>query len=207
MSVKSDATDPDSRHTRATRAVHMLLALAVFYQLGTSLIMSGPKPGQADDIFFELHEYGGIATFSIVCTFWVVLLVRRQGTDPGALFPWLMQSRRAQLRDDLKSYWHSLRERSLPSYQPNSPVASAIHGLGLLLMTAMATTGVIWFAADFYGYQKSISVELIIEVHKLLSNLAWAYLVGHAGMALLHHVRQEASLREMWSFDSTHLDP
>lgn len=199
LSEKSERPAAVPHHSRMTRFIHMLLALSVIYQLGTSLVMSGPKPGQANDLFFELHEYGGLVTFSIVCTFWIILLVRRQGTDPGALFPWLIQSRRALLRDDLKSYWHSLRERSLPSYQENSPVASAIHGLGVLLMTAMVTTGAVWFTADFYGYQKSIPVELVIEVHKLLSNLAWAYVVGHAGMALLHHARNEASLGKMWS--------
>jgi len=194
---------PADRHTRATRSIHMLLALAVVYQLLTSLIMSEPAPGEPEDLLLELHQYGGLATFSFVFTFWVVLVVRRQGTRPGALFPWLSRSRRALFLDDLKRYWHAIRGRSFPAHQADSPVAAAIHGLGLLLMTAMVCTGVFWFVADFYGYQKALPVELVIDVHKILSNLAWAYLVGHAGMALLHHFRREAALGEMWSLTRT----
>mgnify|MGYP003649509327 CR=1 FL=1 len=37
-------------------------------------------------------------------------------------------------------------------------------------------------------------------LHVTFANLVWAYLIGHAGLAILHHFTSKASLSEMWSF-------
>lgn len=69
-----------------------------------------------------------------------------------------------------------------------------MHGLGLLLMTFMAGTGLVWRLIRPTGLGGTV-----LEVHKLFANLAWVYLIAHAGLAVVHHLRREASLSEMWS--------
>jgi len=41
---------------------------------------------------------------------------------------------------------------------------------------------------------------LAMTVHLALGNLVWAYLIAHAGLAVLHHLLRSMSLAIMWSF-------
>ena len=79
------------------------------------------------------------------------------------------------------------------------PLASAVHGLGLLLMTVMAVTGTVWFVNETWIYSQSTYMRLDIIAHHLFANLVWAYLIGHALLALVHHYSGQASLKIMWS--------
>ncbi|MBP1807019.1 hypothetical protein [Rubellimicrobium aerolatum] len=40
---------------------------------------------------------------------------------------------------------------------------------------------------------------LAMTVHLTLANLVWVYLIGHAGLAALHHLLRSLSLSTMWS--------
>ena len=66
-------------------------------------------------------------------------------------------------------------------------------------MTFMVTSGAIYYFASIFGTDRSATVSLIKELHQFFGNLAWAYLVGHAGMALIHHFFGHMSLSVMWS--------
>ena len=61
----------------------------------------------------------------------------------------------------------------------SAPLASAIHGLGLLAALAMGVSGAWLYTEDEPG-------GLVLKVHRALSNLMWAYVIGHAGVAVLH---------------------
>jgi cytochrome b561 len=41
---------------------------------------------------------------------------------------------------------------------------------------------------------------IAMTVHLALANLVWAYLIVHAGLALLHHLLRSMRLSTMWSF-------
>jgi cytochrome b561 len=41
--------------------------------------------------------------------------------------------------------------------------------------------------------------HLAAEMHGALANVMWAYLIGHAAMALLHQLLGEGILRKMWT--------
>ncbi len=69
-------------------------------------------------------------------------------------------------------------------------------------MMVMAMLGAIWFALDLAG-ATGAAADFAIEIHKLLGNIAWAYLIGHGLMAVLHHFRGDAGLGEMWSLRPT----
>lgn len=182
------------RHALTTRLLHMGVALAVIWQLGVSLIMQGPRGARPGDVFFTTHSYVGLAAMAVIVLFWANLMLRRLGTAHGALFPWFSAARRAALWADTRAHLAALTRLRLPHYVEDSALASAVHGLGLLLMTLMAGTGTLWwFTAP------SAAAGTFETVHKLFANLAWAYLIGHAGLAVIHHLRGDAALSEMWS--------
>jgi cytochrome b561 len=189
------------RHGIATRIVHMALAGGVIVQLSTSAIMDAPQPGRPDDIFFTAHSYAGLVTMAAALAFWIVVMARRRGTDAADLIPWVSRGRRADVAADLGRHWRAIRSGAVPEYEEWSPLASAIHGLGLLLMTTMAGLGTVWFLAGVFGAGAAPWVGLVRETHGLAGNLVYAYLIGHAGLGLLHHLRGQASLAGMWSLN------
>lgn len=190
---------PDTKHNLATRLVHAGLGIAIISNLALSLMMQGPRQGQAGDWLFNIHQYVGIAALICAFAFWSVLMVRNHGTERGALFPWFTPDRRTAFWTDVKAHIAAARRLRLPDYDDHSPLASAVHGLGLLLMTTMAATGAVYFAAPYFNAQTSAAVSFDLDIHRLLANLAWAYLIGHAGLAVIHHYSQNLSLAEMWS--------
>jgi cytochrome b561 len=192
-----------TRHTRATRIAHAGLAIAVATQLATSLIMRAPRADRAGDLFFQAHSYSGLAAMAFVALFWLVVVLRTAGTDAGLLMPWFSAPRRRALVADLRETWAALRSFRLPPYAEAAPFSAAIHGLGLLLMTTMAATGTFYFLTAQAGVSETGPLALAMEVHTLLANLVWAYLIGHALMALLHHYGSDHSLAEMWSLRRT----
>lgn len=191
-----NSTDPAaSRHTRTTRLVHAGLALAVVVQLLSSLGMQHPENGKPGNVLFEVHEYGGLTAFAFILLFWVVVTARKQGTPWGLLFPWFSSARRAALWSDIKHHATALQEKRLPPHDGASPMASAVHGLGMLLITAMAGTGTLYYIfGDDGGF-----MGVVMGVHESLANLAWAYLIGHASLAVLQHFFTDFHLRSMWS--------
>lgn len=190
----SNFTSDARRHTRLTRILHAATAIAVIWQLGLSQIMHGPKPDRPDGLPLVLHEYGGSVALGILVLFWINALLRSSGTQFGALFPWFSADRRQAFWEDLKAQASSLAKFSVPRHSQESALASAVHGAGLLLMTAMAGTGVFWWLQG-----PGPVARLAIEVHELLASLVWIYLISHAAVALLHHIRNEEPLSVMWS--------
>ena len=188
-----------SRHSFATRLLHMGLATVVMLQLLTSLWMTAPRKERQADWLFVVHEYCGVIALSLALGTWLVLTFRRRGTAVSLLFPWLNASRRRAVWEDLRDHWQLAKSRRLPGYHAENPLASAIHGLGLLLMTAMAASGTLYFVALYIDSARSEWASIDLEIHQSLANLAWVYLVAHAGFAIVHHYAQGMNLREMWS--------
>ena len=199
-STRYTAADHAARHTLATRLVHAGLALAVVTQLVTSLVMHPAEDGKAGNLWFEVHEYGGLSAFALILLFWLVLTARKRGTPAGLLFPWLSGARLGALWSDIKHHAAALRRMRLPEHDGESPFASAVHGLGILLITAMAASGTLYYIVGDGNPDAGGLVGVAMTVHKALANLAWAYLIGHAGMAVLQHLFTDFNLRRMWSF-------
>jgi cytochrome b561 len=182
------------RHGWTTRFLHTGVALAIIWQLGVSLAMQGPRGTTQGDTLFTTHSYVGLAALGLILLFWLNLMLRHVGTESGALFPWFSSARRGALWDDTKAHLGALLRLRLPHYVEGSALASAVHGLGLVLMTLMAGSGAAWWALE-----PAAPADTLEEVHKTFANLAWVYLIAHASLAVLHHLRGEASLSEMWS--------
>ena len=188
-----------TKHASLTRLAHTGLALAIIVQLLTSLVLSAPAPDAKGNWYFEVHEYGGLTAFTFMLLFWIAMLVRKHGTPLSLLFPWVSGGRLSALWSDIKLHVQSLLKFKMPTFDDHSPLASAVHGLGLLLMTAMATSGTIYYFINAGNPDAGGLVGVVMFVHKTLANLVWAYLIGHAGLAVIHHFTQNLSLSEMWS--------
>jgi cytochrome b561 len=184
----------------STRLFHGTLATAIVVQLASSQVMQVPRETHPGNWAFEVHQYSGMIALALALAFWVVVMTRIGGTDPGAMVPWFSAVRRAAFLRDLKAHWAAARAFRFADYDRSSPFAAAVHGLGLLLMTVMATTGTIYVIAGQIGYQDSPLLHLAMDLHGAAGNLVWAYLIGHAALAAIHHIKRDLSLRDMWSF-------
>ncbi len=204
----SGSTDAPGRHPLATRLFHAALAVTIVTQLLTSLVMRLPFRGRPANVFFTIHQYSGYAALVLAFLFWVNILRRRRGTAPGALMPWFSVAGLRALQDDIRLHLAFLRRLRLPPHEGSAPLASAIHGLGLALMTTLAVTGAFGVLMLNAGYRGSALVWADLQVHGALGNLAWAYLFGHVGLVLIQHLSRNMPLGVMWSFraDGPHAD-
>lgn len=192
-----------ARHSQSTRLLHGVLALAVGVQLLTSIIMQAPNARHPGNVFFAVHQVSGIAEALIVLLFWGVVVTRLVGTDAGLLVPWFGAVRRQAFYADVRLHLTAFRKRRFPPFIEESPFAAALHGLGLLLISAMAATGLVYYLAGVAGYQDFPVVGLAMDAHRLMANLVWAYLIGHGFIALLHHYGGDQNLNVMWSLGRT----
>lgn len=177
-----------------TRVLHLLIALAVVHQLGVSLIMVVPEAGKPGNIYYEFHESVGLASFGIVLAYWIWLALRRTDRGAGALFPWFSSPGRGAVLADLRAHLISLGRLRLPALE-EQPLASAVHGLGLLTATIMAGTGMLAWS----GSLSETNAERLWQVHMLVGNLMWAYLIGHVSVAVLHELAGERLLGRMFT--------
>ncbi|GAB0117334.1 cytochrome b/b6 domain-containing protein [Acidisoma sp. 7E03] len=189
--VYQSVTFDGERRSHATRILHLLLLLSVVNQLVSSQFMSRPFPGEAPSTLYALHEYIGMASFGFVLLFWLWTLVRRGETKLGRLFPWFSPRAIAAVLRDALHQAQSLLRRDFAAHSDGA-FASAVHGLGLLTLTAMAATGTVFFLVS--GSVGGFALDL----HQTIANLMWIYLFGHAGIAVLHHLLGHDILRRMF---------
>ena len=177
--------------TLPTKLLHAALLLTVLWQLGASGIVERPRAGQPGNVLYGVHQIVGLTTLGLVLAFWLWSAVRRRETPLAALFPWFSRQRLSGVLADLKIRWARLRQFRLPNGDGETPLASSVHGLGLLVALAMGATGA-WL------YTQSVPAGLALEVHKALANLMWAYVLGHAGLAVLHQATGEPVFKRMF---------
>ncbi len=181
-----------------TRLLHGGLAITIVVQLVSSLTMDAEGGGNS---VFKVHQVSGTIAFGLVLLFWLLGLIRRRGTPIARLVPWFSARLRAELWQDLGAHVRALLRLRLPEPQgggADEPLASAVHGLGLFLMTAMGGSGFLYLLVNTGDPRAGGLVGLAMTVHTTLANLAWAYLIGHAGTAMLQTLAGR-SMRRMWS--------
>ena len=146
---------------------------------------------------FTLHEYVGLAAMAIIALFWLWMLVRRQGTSLGVLFPWFSRQRLASLQEDVRLHIRCAMRLALPDPEHSVALSSAIQGVGLVLALIMATTGTIGYFAWTEGTAMTGLAGAVFEVHGTLANVMWGYLIVHVGAALLHELFGHRILYQM----------
>lgn len=169
-----------------TKILHWAAALAIITQLGLSLVMQSPSRNRPGDSFFEIHEKVGIAAAIILTVFWIWSIARSGETRLVAFFPWLSPKQLRLVAADAKRVFTPLEHG-----QETRPFASAVHGLGLIIATLMAFSGLL-------GYFVA-SARSLLEVHETVAPLMWAYLIGHVAISIVHELRGERIIGPMLS--------
>jgi len=179
-----------------TRFLHLSVLVVVIHQLLTSTVMERPTPGDDPELPYSLHTWIGAAALFVLMLFWIWTLLRdRRETRLSQLVPWFSPSRLRAIGEEAFGVARDMVQWRAPSLDL-SAISSAVHGLGLLLATFLAAIGAAWFfvlTGTPYG-------RAILRLHELAGNFMWAYLVGHATMALLHQALGEKVISRMFGF-------
>lgn len=186
------------QYSRIIRLFHTLTAFAITFQMVISLIMDHPhpkKPMTGDGgLYFLWHEWMGLAAFAILVCGWAYRVVNWRRESQGRLFPWLGSSGRLSLVREtiefLRLRWSGISQ--------DGALSGTVHGLGLLIATAMVVTGVVIYIA--LGPQDTVTptVRNLMNLHSFLATFMWIYLCGHALMAIWHQYMGHGSLARIF---------
>jgi cytochrome b561 len=189
------------RYDRVTRWLHAGIALGITAQLGLSLFMHAPDDKHSEPVtglplqLFEIHEITGLALLGVLLAHWLWSVSGHVQGGLRHLFPWFDEAHLDAVKRDI---------RGALALRPGDPathnaLAGAVHGLGLLLATAMAASGtVIYFNLSASGHLSALA-EVFLALHSLLAPVVWVYLAGHVAMAAIHKWQGHAAIREIFS--------
>lgn len=159
------------------RFIHITILSLVISQIIVSNFMGFTHAGaiRPDDVYGTwIHIITGLLLIPLMLLF-VVIELRVHGFKH--FFPYLFGE-----FEQLKADFAQLRTKQLPEAEPYG-IAAVIQGLGLGAMILVLASGAIWFSAWNLGYDWAHEVR---DIHKALTGLVEAYIVGHGGMGVLH---------------------
>jgi len=182
-----------------TRFLHIGLVLTVTVQLFISLVMTAPDHTGTpiSTLAFDMHQVFGLAALGIVLLHWAWSIFSRADGGLKHLFPVSKQARQQVFAEisDLKS-------GKFPETGKKGGFVGLIHGLGLLAVTGVAITGGFLFVLFPETGEPGALAESFAELHEGVAALVWAYWIGHAGMALLHHYSGHDVVKKMFSLQT-----
>lgn len=115
------------------------------------------------------------------------------------MVPWFSAGKLRALSEDIGRHLAALIRLRLPLPAEASPLASATHGVGLIVASVMAVTGaVVYFQMGPTGALTDFG-RSALDIHRPAANLMWAYLIGHASVGLLHQISGHHVLQRMFS--------
>lgn len=168
------------KYDRTTYWLHAGLALGVSAQLMFSLMMDAPRlgvpTGGTGDFFFQIHRIGGLGVLALLTIHWLWQLSGHASNGMKVLYPWLLK--RGQFPSSTPG---SIRGRLKVS-------AGTVQGLGLLIASLMAMTGLILFFGVANDGSMSASVTAIREIHGTTAISLWIYLGLHLAISLLQFI-------------------
>lgn len=190
------------RYDLTTKLLHWGIALSIVLQMLTSLLMEEPE---ADEIrsaleaaLFEVHEYVGLVAFTLLLLRWLWGLSGHVTGGWQHLFPWLTAAGRKELIEDVIREVPGWFKGQIPDPSEHDAIAKTVHGLGMIIASVMAATGlVMFFAMDESGEIKGLAHD-IGEIHETFSTFMWIFLGGHFFMALFHQLRGHDVLGKMF---------
>lgn len=187
------------RYDKTTRRIHAALALFIVMQLLLSLVMRAPKPDKVMTALeaetFQLHRLGGVIAFIFLCLHWGWTLSGHLPNGLGHLFPWTSKDKVKKIVEDM-GLLIRLKIRDFPKI---SALAGAVHGLGLVVATLMALTGIVLFFGMSSEGRMTIPIRFMEKIHKFMATIMWVYLVGHVAMGTLHEYIGHRTLSEMFN--------
>jgi cytochrome b561 len=185
-------------HT-VTRLLHGLMAVGIIGQLLSSQFMIGPdhldRATALEKFALETHELLGLAVVGVVLAHWLWMFLPRSDVSLAKLFPWTPTGLKAVGADVA----YLIKQRQLPEAANSSGLSGFIHGLGLLVATAMAASGfALYLVIDWGDGASSDTFETYADIHGLFANFMWAYLIGHVAATAWHEYRGQRLIARMF---------
>ena len=179
-----------------TRFLHLGMVATVTAQLFVSLIMSEPdeKGSFIGDLAYQLHELIGLTALGIVVLHWIWSAVSHSDGSLKHLFPWWGEARKEVIQE-IKS----LTLGRFPKTDKHGGLSGLIHGLGFLAVTGVAISGSIIFLTFPESGNPGIFGSIAEELHEAMAALVWTYWLAHGGVAILHHLAGNDTLKTMFS--------
>ncbi|WP_448192658.1 cytochrome b/b6 domain-containing protein [Azospirillum sp. sgz301742] len=182
-----------------TRLLHATIASGVTIQMLVCLVMVYPRPNRLPNALWEVHEIVGLILAVALALHWAWSLGRAAlGGRPILLFPWFAASRLRALRDDLFTMGGELRNGRIPHADEPRPAAAAFQGLGLVVASVLALTGMVMYFGMAENGAMGPVVHALKEVHEAAGPLMWAYLAVHPTIGILHQLAGHRTLSRMF---------
>ncbi|MFZ0612994.1 MAG: cytochrome b/b6 domain-containing protein [Desulfobacterales bacterium] len=191
------------KYDRGIRWIHAGIALGVTIQLVTSQLMQVPHPGK--DItepglsLFMVHRWSGISVFALVILHWLWGFGGHIKGGWGHFFPWFSKARFEALISDVKAVPGWLRGRFPDQRTQTAPLVGAVHGLGLLAVSAMVATGATIFFGMAPDGSMPAAVKIVAQAHSIFAGFIIVYYLCHIAMALFHQLRGEPLITDMFN--------
>lgn len=186
--AKTNNLHTSPRWRKQTRWLHALVAASLSIQLIVSLFMAHPdhldKANVFEKLAWEGHEWVGLFAAAALLLHWIWLFMSNSDVKFRNLFPWSSTGMK-QISNEVI---YLLKNRKFPPLAEHGGLSGFIHGLGILIATFMAASGVaLYLVMDFTasGLDNSL-YEQIAFFHSLASNLMWTYLIGHLMASVWH---------------------
>lgn len=170
------------------RRLHFAVAILVSVQLVIGLVMS---PRHTPELFLS-HQLIGLAIAALVLLHWLWLLAR--GRDQLAHLLPISRGARRPVASDITA----LADGRLPSGGPRPGLAAAIHGLGLLALTAVAVFGTALYILIRMHHLRSDLGETLEDVHDFFAWVLIVYWCGHVLLAVAHEARGDHVIARMF---------
>ncbi|MDQ6975926.1 MAG: cytochrome b/b6 domain-containing protein [Mariprofundaceae bacterium] len=195
------------------RVLHSLLALCLLSQIAIGQLMDVPgehhveaevsalsiaNEAMADEDhqsnahaeeeswMFEVHEFLGISIAALIMMRLALAFTNIPGAHWRNLFPWFSKEGRNRLQDEIKSQASGWKQGKLAAPENGESVARSAHGLMLLIVLAMAATGVtLFFGWNEHGQQTEI-IHMVGEAHEFIVIFLEAFIVLHILAVVLH---------------------
>ena len=169
------------RQPPVIRVLHITILCSVLSQIIVSNFMGFTDNGEVSKKTIEyygtwVHISTGLSLLPIAFLF-IYVELKRHGIK--YFFPYFYgYGNFFQLKEDLKQ----LKQFELP--EPSAyGIAAIVQGLGLGALTLVVLSGLTWFISWIFVAPWADNIK---ELHKILTGLIEAYVVGHGGMGLLH---------------------
>lgn len=149
-----------------------------------SLMMEAPRPGVpiggVGDFFFQFHRIGGLAVLILLIAHWLWQLSGRASNGMRSLYPWLLPRRQS-------AHFSAHHPISIGRKRLRF-LAGTLQGLGLLVATVMAVTGLMMFFGMAGDGSMSAALTTVREVHAIAGIFLWIYFGLHLPISFLMHI-------------------
>lgn len=183
-----------------TRFLHWMLALGITLQMLLTLVMRPPHPGRVhsalENLSFSAHRYLGVVVLVVVLLHWLLFISGNAHKGWGHFFPWFSRARRHAVVNDVRE----LMRVRVEDPEKQDSLAGAIQGLGILVGTLLAGTGMVLFLGMAVDGAMSPFVHAIAEFHSFWGPVMWGYLGLHVGAVVLHMLAGHRTVLNIFSF-------